>query len=115
MEIREQSRIVELWLTREERDDPAFRESLKPIYQQYKDQNYLVAVFLSGEEDLYQQTRDLLLYNRRRLAEKEVQAEKQGRTGDGFVKKLGRRQTASPIFCVSSCNFGKVRIQCYLK
>lgn len=76
MEIREQSKIVELWLTREERDDPAFRESLKPIYQQYKDQKYLVAVFLSGEEDLYQQTRDLLLYNRRRLAEKEVQAEK---------------------------------------
>ena len=77
MEIREESRIVELWLTRAERDDPAFRESLKPIYQQYKDQKYLVAVFLSGEEDLYQQTRDLLLYNRRRLAEKEVQAEKQ--------------------------------------
>ena len=77
LEIREQSKIVELWLTREERDDSAFRESLKPIYQQYKDQKYLVAVFLSGEEDLYQQTRDLLLYNRRRLAEKEVQAEKQ--------------------------------------
>ena len=77
MEIRGQSKIVELWLTREERDDPAFRESLKPISQQYKDQKYLVAVFLSGEEDLYQQTRDLLLYNRRRLAEKEVQAEKQ--------------------------------------
>ena len=77
MEIRDESKIVELWLTREERDDSAFRESLKPIYQQYKDQNYLVAVFLSGEEDLYQQTRDLLLYNRRRLAEKEVQAEKQ--------------------------------------
>ncbi len=76
MEVREQSKIVELWLTREERDDPAFRESLKPIYQQYKDQKYLVAVFLSGEEDLYQQTRDLLLYNRRRQAEKEVQAEK---------------------------------------
>lgn len=77
MEIRERNKIVELWLTREERDDPAFRESLKSIYQQYKDQNYLVAVFLSGEEDLYQQTRDLLLYNRRRLAEREVQAEKQ--------------------------------------
>ena len=77
MEIREQNKIVELWLTREERDDPAFRESLKSIYQRYKDQKYLVAVFLSGEEDLYQQTRDLLLYTRRRLAEKEVQAEKQ--------------------------------------
>ena len=79
MEIREQNKIVELWLTRKERDDPAFRESLKPIYQQYKDQNYLVAVFLSGEEDLYQQTRDLLLYNRRRQAEKEVLAQKQER------------------------------------
>ena len=77
MEVKEQSRIVELWLTREERDDPAFRESLKPIYQQYKDQKYLVAVFLPGEEDLSQQPRALLLSNRRRLAEKEVQAEKQ--------------------------------------
>ena len=77
MEVREQSKIVELWLTKEEKNDPVLRESLKPIYQQYKDQKYLVAVFLSGEDDLYQQTLDLLLYNRRRLAEKEVQAEKQ--------------------------------------
>ena len=77
MEVKEQSKIVEFWLTRAERDDPAFRETLRPICQQYKAQKYLVAVFLSGEEDLYQQTRDLLLYNRRRLAEKEVQAEKQ--------------------------------------
>ena len=76
MEIRDESKTVELWLTREEKDDLAFWESLKPIYQEYKEQKYLVAVFLSGEEDLYQQTRDLLLYNRRRQAEKEVQAEK---------------------------------------
>lgn len=77
MEISEESKIVELWLTREEKDDLTFRESLKPMYQKYKEQKYLVAVFLSGEEDLYQQTRDLLLYNRQRHAEKEVQAEKQ--------------------------------------
>lgn len=77
MNINEQSKIVELWLTRAERDDPALRESLRPIYRQYKDQKYLVAVFLSGEEELYQQTRDLLLYNRRRQAEKEVQSMKQ--------------------------------------
>ena len=77
IKIREQSKIVELWLTREEKNDPAFRESLRPLYQKYKNEKYLVAVFLSGEADLYQQTRDLLLYNRRRLAEKEVQAEKQ--------------------------------------
>lgn len=77
MEISEESKIVELWLTREEKDDLTFRESLKPMYQKYKEQKYLVAVFLSGEDDLYQQTRDLLLYNRQRHAEKEVQAEKQ--------------------------------------
>ena len=79
MEIRDESKIVELWLTREEKDDPALRESLKPMYQKYKEQKYLVAVFLSGEEELYQQTRDLLLYNQRRQAEKEVQEQKQGR------------------------------------
>ena len=79
MEVKEQSKIVEFWLTRAERDDPAFRETLRPICQQYKAQKYLVAVFLSGEEDLYQQTRDLLLYNRRRQAEKEAQAEKRAR------------------------------------
>lgn len=37
----------------------------------------MVAVFYSGEEDLYQQTRDLLLYNRRRVAEKQVQEQGQ--------------------------------------
>ena len=36
MEIRDESKTVELWLTREERDDLAFRESLKPMYQKYK-------------------------------------------------------------------------------
>lgn len=72
MEIREQSRTVELWLTQEEKNDPAFREGLKPIYQKYRAQNYLVAVFLPGEGDLYQQTRDLLLYNRRKLVEEQV-------------------------------------------
>ena len=77
IEVRGQSKIVELWLTKKEKNDPALLESLKPIYQQYRDQKYLVAVFLSGEDDLYQQTRDLLLYNRLRQAEKEAQAEKQ--------------------------------------
>ena len=34
MEVREQSKIVELWLTKEEKNDPVHRESLKTIYQQ---------------------------------------------------------------------------------
>lgn len=40
----------------------------------------MVAVFMSGEQDLYENTRDLLLYNRRRMAEKEVQAERIARS-----------------------------------
>ena len=76
MQIHENSKIVELWLTRAEKEDAAVQESLKPIYRQYKEQKYLVAVFLSGEEELYPQTRDLLLYNRRRQAEKEVRQQK---------------------------------------
>ena len=77
MEVKDQSKVVELWLTRDETNDQQFLESLKPLYRQYKAQNYLVAVFYSGEGDLYQQTRDLLLYNRRRAAEKEVQEQRQ--------------------------------------
>ncbi|MGO5022401.1 hypothetical protein ACTQ4E_04815 [Lawsonibacter sp. LCP25S3_G6] len=77
MEVKEQSKVVELWLTRDEKNDKQFLESLKPLYRQYKAQNYMVAVFYSGEEDLYQQTRDLLLYNRRRAAEKQVQEQGQ--------------------------------------
>ena len=77
MEVKDQSKVVELWLTRDETNDKQFLESLKPLYRQYKAQNYMVAVFYSGEEDLYQQTRDLLLYNRRRSAEKQVQEQRQ--------------------------------------
>ena len=77
MEVKEHSKVVELWLTREETNDQTFLESLKPLYRQYQEQHYLVAVFYSGEEDLYQQTRELLLYNRRRWAEKQVQGQRQ--------------------------------------
>lgn len=45
MEVREQSKVVELWLTRQEKDDAAFREALKPLCQQYKVQNCLPTYF----------------------------------------------------------------------
>ena len=77
MDVKEHSKVVELWLTRDETNDQQFLESLKPLYRQYQAQNFMVAVFYSGEEDLYRQTRELLLYNRRRLAEKNVQGQRQ--------------------------------------
>lgn len=81
MNVRDDRKTVEIWLTRSERDNPGLRESLKPLYRQYKEKHYLVALFLSGEEELYRQTRDLLLYNRRRAAERAVgQGKRSNRT-----------------------------------
>ena len=77
MDICHENKVVEIWLTNQEQRDPAILQSLKPIYHQYQAQKYQVAVFLSGQNPLYDQTRDLLLYNRRRLAEQEVQARKE--------------------------------------
>lgn len=71
---------IEIWLTNEEKNDPALCESLKPLFKRFHDQKYLVAVFLSGEGDLYEGTRALLLYNRRRAAERDIQAERKGQT-----------------------------------
>ena len=76
MNVRDDKQLVEIWLTNAEKKDLALREGLKDIYDKYKKKKYLVAVFESGNGDLYEQTRDLLLYNRQRLAEQEVQREK---------------------------------------
>ena len=74
-----QRKLVEIWLTNAEKKDPVLREGLKDIYDKYKKKKYLVAVYESGEKDLYQGTLDLLAYNKRRSAELEVQREKKRR------------------------------------
>lgn len=76
MNVRDDKKIVEIWLTNAEKDDPVMQNGLKEIYAQYKGKKYMVGVFESGKGDLYENTRDLLLYNRRRSAEKAVQKEK---------------------------------------
>ena len=74
--VKDEQKLVEIWLTNAEKADPVLRASLQGIYDKFKKKQYLVAVFESGNGDLYAQTRDLLLYNRQRLAEQEVQREK---------------------------------------
>ena len=66
--VREDRRIVEIWLTGAEKQDAAAQEKLKSLYTIYRKEKYLVAVFLSGAGDLYAETRELLAYNRRRCA-----------------------------------------------
>lgn len=80
MDVRDDKKIVEIWFTNAEKNDPVLREQLKDVYAEYKAKKYMVAVFESGSADLYQSTRDLLLYNRRRSAEKAVQREKKRRS-----------------------------------
>ena len=77
MNVRDDLKIVEIWLTNPEKNDPVVRESLKPIYARYKKEKYLVGVFESGEGDLYDDTLALLSYNRKLSAQKEVQQEKE--------------------------------------
>ena len=66
--IRGRRKIVEVWLSRSESGVPKLREPLVPLCRSYSSKKYTVAVFCSGGEDLYANTRDLLLSSRRRQA-----------------------------------------------
>ena len=76
MNVSERAKCVCIWLRNDEKDDAALRERLKPVYEKYHARKYDVCVFESGGGDLYENTKALLLLNRRRTAERAVQAEK---------------------------------------
>ena len=77
LDINKDCGIALIWLTQEESADPAVSEHLKPVYAKCRAQGLMAAVMHSGKEDLYANTRDLLVENRRRQAEKEVRAERE--------------------------------------
>lgn len=77
IQIRDGSKLVEVWLTNSEKRNVELRERLKPLYQTYKEKDYLVAVFESGERDLTELTSGLLCDHRRRTAQREVELERQ--------------------------------------
>lgn len=77
MNVRDDKHLVEVWLNNAEKNDASLRDELKCLYDEYKKKKYLVAVFESGEGDLYQSTLELLAYNKKRCAEIEVAREKQ--------------------------------------
>lgn len=70
--VRDDRKIVEVWLTNQEKQDEALREQLKNFYQYYREQKYIVAVYMSGDLNLTEETSALLCHNRKRLAEQEV-------------------------------------------
>lgn len=74
--VHDDIKLVEIWLTKQEQEDAALREQLQRMYQVYKSRSYMVAQFHSGAGSLYDATRDLLLFNRKRIAEIENRREK---------------------------------------
>ncbi len=76
IEVYDTKKMVCVWLTHADQDDPAIQDQLKSLYLKYKQRKYCVAVFHSGHEDLEGLTRDLLQYNRKRTEEINMAAEK---------------------------------------
>lgn len=64
IDVHEDSKIVEIWLDHSDQNNPRLSARLSPLFADYNSRKYTVAVFLSGKEDLYEQTRPLLLHNR---------------------------------------------------
>ena len=108
--VREDRRIVEIWLTGAEKQDAAVQEKLKSLYTIHRKEKYLVAVFLSGAGDLYAETRELLAYNRRRCA---ALAVLRGKRQDA-VGRLVRRRRESSVFWLpdGSCKARAGMVQC---
>ncbi len=74
--VRDDRKIVEVWLTNQEKQDELLQKRLEHLYQRYGKKKYFVAVFKSGNQDLTEETSALLRYNRKRSAEQEVQKKK---------------------------------------
>lgn len=72
LEISEKDKIAYYWLSREEKNNADLRESLKPEYRKWKQMGYRVCVFLSGDGDLVENTKELLIHNKQVLAEKQA-------------------------------------------
>ena len=76
IERNEEKKIISVWLTKAESQDQDLQHRLKAMYPKWKQEKYLVAVYHSGTEDLFESTLALLAYNKKRCAELAIQREK---------------------------------------
>ena len=74
MNIRENEtdKLLEIWLTNAECQDETISASLQPLFEAYKARGYFPVVYESGEGDLLESIRHLLLHNRKVLESKET-------------------------------------------
>ena len=77
IDIHPEKKLVCIWLTKAESADISAQEQLRPLYDKFRKQKFLVAVFRSGNQKLTDLTSELLRYNRKLFAEREVRAGKE--------------------------------------
>ena len=65
----DQKKLIQIWLTKQESQDNSLQRRQKHMYAHWKKGKYLVAVYRSGTKDLRSSTLDLLLHNKKVLAE----------------------------------------------
>lgn len=70
-------KLVSIWLTGEEGTDKALRNELKSLYAEYKAKKFKVAVFESGNNDLYDLTEALIKDNKYKLYKYDKEADKE--------------------------------------
>lgn len=78
MNVNDGKKLVTVWLTNGEKYDDKLKARLEDVCAEYSAKKYLVAVFESGREELYDNTLALLKYNRQKSAEEEVKRDRQG-------------------------------------
>lgn len=74
IDILDNQKIVAVWLTKAERDDKSVMARLR---SEYKAKKYTVAEYHSSSGDLHTSVLNLLAYNKRRIAELQVQRDKE--------------------------------------
>ena len=76
IDVLDNKKIVAVWLTRAEDANEAVRARIDGLCREYRPRKYQVAVYKSGSGDLHTSVLDLLAYNKRRIAELEIEREK---------------------------------------
>ena len=88
LNVKDDKKIVEIWLTNAEQEDKKLRQSLMPLYAKYKREKYKVAVFLSGSRDLFKQTEALLSHNQTVLARRDLERERNQERSRGMTMSM---------------------------
>lgn len=74
--INKKPKLVEVWLTNRDQSDAAVQCQLPPSFNKFKGLGYRITVYQSDKEYLYSRISDLLNYNRKWMAQLEVEREK---------------------------------------